>query len=99
MNNFYEAVLQMAIKESNKAKVYKKAIENEQDRYWTQNVIKENGVVTNHPIPVWLGNVVYVTIEKDVLEVTMVSRTLPNLKESVAMYERDGMKLIKKNYE
>lgn len=97
----YEAELHLVVEKS-RAKAYKKMIENEQSRYWTQNPITKDGVTTDNAVPVWSGNNVDVRIMHSLgnywLEITMVSRTLPNLETSVADYCSLGALVVKKNY-
>ena len=72
--------------------MYKKALEIENDRKWVENSITANGETTIEIKPVWGGE------GKAVLILTLVSRTLPNLKETVRSYELDGMETIHTSY-
>ncbi|HFL0993499.1 hypothetical protein I5016_08340 [Enterococcus faecium] len=88
MNDFHEAVLSIEV-ESSLAKVYKKAIEAENSPY------REN----------WNGNHAHVQVENDdyrtgmnMLVISLLSHTLPNLQETIEWYERMGAKVIRTNY-
>lgn len=105
---FYEALLTVDVK-SEFAEAYKKAIEGENDRYFTENPIldKEGKLISNEIKPVWSGN--YVNVEKryligenvpyqSQLVITVVSRTQTNVEEFIKQYEREGATLVKKNF-
>lgn len=106
---FYEALLRASV-ESEFAEAYKKAIEGENDRYFTENPIldKEGKLISNEIKPVWSGN--YVSVEivrgdtKDTwkqllyIEIAVVSRTKPNVEQFIKQYEREGATLVKKNF-
>lgn len=103
MKNFNEAVLKINVsKELSKA--YKKALEIENERKWVENPITLNGESITNVKPVWGGCYANVEITeskeegKAELTLTLVSRTLPNLKEAVKSYELDGMEIINTNY-
>ncbi|MBO1087032.1 hypothetical protein [Enterococcus mundtii] len=103
MKNFYEAVLKTNVsKELSKA--YKNALEIENGRKWVENPMTINGETTTNVKPVWGGCYANVDITeskeegKAELILTLVSRTLPNLKEAVKSYERDGFEVIQTNY-
>lgn len=103
MKNFNEAVLKINVsKELSKA--YKKALEIENGRKWVENPVTINGETTTNAKPVWGGCYANVDITeskeegKAELTLTLVSRTLPNLKETVKSYERDGFEVIQTNY-
>lgn len=103
MKNFNEAVLKINVsKELSKA--YKKALEIENGRKWVENPVTINGETTTNVKPVWGGCYANVDITeskeegKAELILTLVSRTLPNLKEAVKSYERDGFEVIQTNY-
>lgn len=103
MKNFHEAVLKTDVsKELSKA--YKKALEIENGRKWVENPITINGETTTNVKPVWGGCYANVDITESKEEgnaeliLTLVSRTLPNLKEAVKSYERDGFEVIQTNY-
>ncbi|WP_142433187.1 hypothetical protein [Enterococcus mundtii] len=103
MKNFHEAVLKTDVsKELSKA--YKKALEIENERKWVENPITLNGETTTNVKPVWGGCYANVDITESKEEgnaeliLTLVSRTLPNLKEAVKSYERDGFEVIQTNY-
>lgn len=106
---FYEALLTVDV-EPEFAEAYKKAIEGENDRYFTENPIldKERKLISNEIKPVWSGNYVNVeiirggtSIENSIinrLKVSVVSRTKTNVEEFIKQYEREGAMLIMKNY-
>lgn len=106
---FYEALLTIDV-EPEFAEAYKKAIEEENDRYFTENPIldKEGKLISNEIKTVWSGNYVnaeiihvgtsaessYITH----LEIAIVSRTKPNVEQFIKQYEREGATLVKKNF-
>lgn len=105
---FYEALLTVDVKPEF-AEAYKKAIEGENDRYFTENPIldKEGKLISNEIKPVWSGN--YVNVEKQYLigdkvpyqsqlVITIVSRTQTNVEEFIKQYKREGATLVKKNF-
>lgn len=105
---FYEALLTVDV-EPEFAEAYKKAIEGENDRYFTENPIysKEGKLISNEIKPMWSGN--YVNTEKQYLigdnvpyqsqlVITVVSRTQTNVEEFIKRYEREGATLVKKNF-
>lgn len=105
---FYEALLTVDV-EPEFAEAYKKAIEGENDRYFTENPIldKEGKLISNEIKPVWSGN--YVNVEKQYLigdnvpyqsqlAIMVVSRTQTNVEEFIKQYEREGATLDKKNF-
>lgn len=106
---FYEALLRVSV-ESKFAKVYKKAIEGENERYFTENPIldKEGKLISNEIKPVWSGNYVNVEIvrgeTKDTwkqllyIEIAVISRTKTNVEDFIKQYEREGATLVKKNF-
>lgn len=101
---FYEALLTIDVKPEF-AEAYKKAIEGENDRYFTENPIldKEGKLISNEIKPVWSGNYVNVIIVNvgmvlSILEITVVSRTQTNVEEFIKQYEREGATLVKKNF-
>lgn len=106
---FCEALLRVVV-ESEFAEAYKKAIEGENKRYFTENPVydKEGRLISNEIKPVWSGNYVNVEIVrgetkenwKDLLyiEITVVSRTQTNVEEFIKKYEREGATLVKKNF-
>lgn len=101
---FYEALLTVDV-EPEFAEAYKKAIEGENDRYFTENPImdKEGKLISNEIKPVWSGNYVNVIIVNvgmvlSILEITVVSRTQPNVEQFIKQYEREGATLVKKNF-
>lgn len=105
MNDFNEAVLRLDVQKG-LGQAYKKAIETENSTQWKQNPrFDEKGkMISNELKPVWNGNYAHVEVTKiidrseDVLTISIVSHTLPNLKETVGWYERMGAKLVYKNY-
>lgn len=106
---FCEALLTIDV-EPEFAEAYKKAIEGENDRYFTENPIldKEGKLISNDIKPVWSGNYVNVEIVrgdtkenwKDLLyiEIAVVSRTQTNVEQFIKQYEREGATLVKKNF-
>ncbi len=106
---FFEALLRVVV-ESEFAEVYKKAIEGENDRYFTENPIldKEGKMISNEIKPVWSGNFVNAEIIRvgtsiesshvTHLEIAVVSRTQTNVEEFIKQYEREGAMLVKKNF-
>lgn len=106
---FYEALLTVDV-EPEFAEAYKKAIEGENDRYFTENPIldKEGKLISNEIKPVWSGNYVNAEIIRvgtsvessrvSHLEIAVVSRTQTNVEEFIKQYEREGVTLVKKNF-
>lgn len=106
---FYEALLRVVV-QSEFAEAYKKAIEGENDRYFTENPIldKDGKLISNEIKPVWNGNYVNVEIvrgdTKDTwkqllyIEITVISRTKTNVEQFIKQYEREGATLVKKNF-
>lgn len=106
---FYEALLTIDV-EPEFAEAYKKAIEGENERYFTENPIldKEGNLISNEIKPVWSGNYVNVKIsypvislgptQEDCLTISVVSRTKPNVEQFIKQYEREGATLVKKNF-
>lgn len=102
---FYEALLTVDV-EPEFAEAYKKAIEGENDRYFTENPIldKEGKLISNEIKPVWSGN--YVNAEIGCirslatfwLSISVVSRTQTNVEQFIKQYEREGATLVKKNF-
>lgn len=106
---FCEALLRVVV-ESEFAEAYKKAIEGENERYFTENPIydKEGRLISNDIKPVWSGNYVNAEIVRGdtkgtwkqllYIEITVLSRTQPNVEQFIKQYEREGAKLVKKNF-
>lgn len=106
---FFEALLTIDV-EPEFAEAYKKAIEGENERYFTENPIydKEGKLISNEIKPVWSGNYVNVeiirvgtSIEYSIingLKISVVSRTKTNVEEFIKQYEREGATLVKKNF-
>lgn len=106
---FYEALLTVDV-EPGFAEAYKKAIEGENDRYFTENPIldKDGKLISNDIKPVWSGNYVNAEIIRvgtsiesshvTHIEITVVSRTQTNVEEFIKQYEREGATLVKKNF-
>lgn len=106
---FYEALLTVDV-EPEFAEAYKKAIEGENDRYFTENPIldKDGKLISNEIKTVWSGNYVNVEIiyvgenmsmsRISHLEIAVVSRTQTNVEEFIKQYEREGATLVKKNF-
>ena len=106
---FFKALLTVDV-EPEFAEAYKKAIEGENDRYFTENPVydKEGNLISNEIKPVWSGN--YVSVEivrgdtKDTwkqlfyIEIAVVSRTQTNVEQFIKQYEREGATLVKKNF-
>lgn len=106
---FFKALLTIDV-EPEFAEAYKKAIEGENDRYFTENPIldKEGKLISNDIKPVWSGN--YVNVERiyvgenmsmsriSHLEIAVVSRTQTNVEQFIKQYEREGATLVKKNF-
>lgn len=106
---FYEALLTVDV-EPEFSEAYKKAIEGENDRYFTENPIldKEGKLISNDIKPVWSGN--YVNVERiyvgenmsmgriSHLEIAVLSRTQTNVEQFIKQYEREGATLVKKNF-
>lgn len=104
MKDFNEAILVLDVP-SGLGQVYKKAIETENSTQWKQNPILDSTgkLISNELKPVWNGNHVHVEVtadgDKDHLEISMLSHTLPNLKETVDWYVRAGATLKFKSWE
>lgn len=104
MKDFHEAVLTLKVPTS-LVSAYKKAIEDENSRYFVKNELKDsNGDVTLSEIkPVWNGNHVSVQIiesfPESTLKIAMISHTLPNLQQSVKWYETNGATVVHKSWE
>lgn len=106
MKDFHEAVLTLKVPTS-LVGAYKKAIEDENSRYFVKNELKDSdGKVTLSEIkPVWNGNHVSVDIVESLqepestLKIAMISHTLPNLQQSVKWYEANGATVEYKNWE
>lgn len=88
MKDFHEAVLGLVVPGS-MGNVYKKAIEADNSPYLNN----------------WSGNHVHVDIgkdgegmEEDLLIITLLSHTLPNLEKIVSWYESMGCEVISTNY-
>lgn len=105
---FFEALLAVYV-EPEFAEAYKKAIEGENDRYFTENPIldKDGKLISNEIKPVWSGNYVSIDTEyyfdEDGLDgarllIAVVSRTQPNVEQFIKQYEREGATLVKKNF-
>lgn len=101
----YEALLRVVV-QSEFAEAYKKAIEGENDRYFTENPIldKEGKLISNDIKHVWSGNYVNVDIgyirplATCWLSISVVSRTQTNVEQFIKQYEREGATLVKKNF-
>lgn len=105
MNDFNEAILELKVL-SVLADVYKKAIEREHDRYWAKNTLRDaNGKVVQEEVKsVWSGNYCHVNIINDlssnqsILTITLLSHTLPNLKDTVDWYAKTGAEVVYSKY-
>lgn len=100
MKDFNEIVLTLQVHKG-LGYVYKKAIEDENSRYWVKKDIKSAGSVVISDIkPVWNGNHAHVEVDtsedKDALTISLISHTLPNLLETASWYERMGAEVIYK---
>lgn len=106
MKDFHEAVLTLKVPIS-LAGAYKKAIEDENSRYFVKNELKDsNGKVTLSEIkPIWNGNHVSVEIVESLqepeatLKIAMISHTLPNVQQSVKWYETNGATVVYMSWE
>ncbi|MGX7375289.1 hypothetical protein ACWOEQ_10975 [Enterococcus asini] len=98
---FYELILELPV-DIKLAKVYKKAIEGENERYWTQNPImdKQGNLISDTPKTIWSGNYCHVAILDDMknIRISLLSRTLPNLREAKERYEKMGAKTIHEKF-
>ena len=103
MKDFNEVILSLEVQQG-LGKAYKKAIEIENSTQWKQVPIhdEKGNMISNDLAPVWNGNHVHVKVinhpDKDQLEISMVSHTQSNLKESVDWYVRMGAILEYENY-
>lgn len=103
MKDFNEAVLKVTVSKE-LAEAYKKALESENERKWVENPMTINGEAVTETKPVWGGCYANVDITESKEEgkadliLTLVSRTLPNLKETVRSYELDGMDIVNTSY-
>lgn len=117
MKDFYKAVLSLEV-DRELAQVYKKAIEDENSRYWAKNEIKDStgNIVMSDIKPCWNGNYCIVEIDNGLkmdhltgmiinrydnkvkLHISLISHTLPNLKQTVDWYEHMGCEVISYNY-
>lgn len=101
---FYEAKLMVNLTDPELADVYKKAIEGENERYLVENPIYDSKgeLISNEIKTVWSGNYVHAeiieTYDISYLSITAVSRTQPNVEQFIKQYEREGAKLVKKNF-
>jgi hypothetical protein len=104
MKDFYEAMLTLEVS-TTLAGAYKKAIEDENSRYLVKNELKNGkGEIIKEEIkPVWNGNHVHVDIDQSFtntnLRIGIISHTLPNLKQTVDWYERQGAKVVYTSWE
>lgn len=98
MNDFYEVILSLSVRHG-LGKAYKTAIETENSTQWKQNPIydSQRQLISNELKPVWNGNHAYVEVDQqgdtDVLEISLVSHTLPNLQETANWYVRMGCEI------
>lgn len=84
MKDFNEAQLKIKVKPG-MAEVYKKAIEAENSPFGLRD----------H----WNGNHAHVEISGNQLTISLLSHTLPNLKQTVDWYERVGAEVVYKSYD
>jgi len=99
MNDFNEVILTLKVREG-LGHVYKKAIEAENSPQWKQNPIydSDKNLISNEMKPVWNGNHAHVVVgENDVLTISIISHTLPNLLKTAKWYEDMGAKIVYKN--
>ena len=92
LKDFHEAMLRLQVPVG-LGKVYKKAIE-------AENNPNTHGQWSGNHAFVELINekAHYVCFVDDVLRITLISHTLPNLKETVNWYESMGCEVISTNY-
>ena len=101
MKDFYEAILMLEVKPQLE-QTYKKAIEDENSRYWihTDFKDKDGNIIKTETKPIWNGNHVSVkTGGTGLLEIGMVSHTLPRLQQQVDWYERMGATVTYRSWE
>ncbi|EOD6247102.1 hypothetical protein ACJZRC_000580 [Enterococcus hirae] len=84
MKDFCEAILTLDVNEG-MACVYQKAIERENSPFGLRD----------H----WNGNHAHVEISGNQLTISLLSHTLPNLKQTVDWYERVGAEVVYKSYD
>lgn len=100
MLGFNEVILEVEV-DCGLGQLYKEAIEKDHERYWTENKVRnaEGKIVTDEVKPVWSGNYVHVKLEqagiKDRLTISLLSRTVRNLKETRDLYVAQGAEVIK----
>lgn len=106
MNDFFEAVVEIEVS-AMLAHAYKKAIEDENSRYWVKNTIadKDGTILSNELKPIWNGNHVTVKINRStskgnvVLSIAIVSHTKDNVESTAQWYVRQGEgQYVYKNY-
>ncbi|EFU87593.1 hypothetical protein HMPREF9506_02247, partial [Enterococcus faecalis TX0309A] len=106
MKGLFEAVLNLEVTNGTE-KAYKKAFEQENERYLTKHTLRDgNGhIVKDELESVWSGNYCHVDIlysipaRKSKLTISIVSRTLQNVKDAVTDYQMLGAELVHKNWE
>lgn len=106
MKGLFEAVLKIEVTNGTE-KAYKKAFEQENERYLTKHTLRDgNGnIVKDELKSVWSGNYCHVDIlysllgKKSKLTISIVSRTLQNVKDAVTDYQMLGAELVHKNWE
>lgn len=106
MKGLFEAVLNLEVTNGTE-KAYKKAFEEENERYLTKHTLRDsNGnIVKDELKSVWGGNYCHVDIlyslpgKKSKLIISIVSRTLQNVKDAVTDYQMLGAELVHKNWE
>ena len=87
-------------------KAYKKVFEQENERYLTKHTLRDgNGNIVKDGLEsVWSGNYCHVDIlysipgRKSKLTISIVSRTLQNVKDAVTDYQMLGAELVHKNW-
>lgn len=100
MLGFNEVILEVEV-DRGLGQLYKEAIEKDHERYWTENKVRnaDGQLVVDEVKPVWSGNYVHVDLrklgKKDRLTISLLSRTVRNLKETRDEYVAQGARVIK----
>ena len=106
MKGLFEAVLNLDVSTGTE-KAYKKPVEEENERYLTKHTLRDGSgnVIKDELKSVWGGNYCHVDIlyslpgKKSKLTISIVSRTLQNVKDAVTDYRMLGAELVHKNWE
>lgn len=87
MKDFYEALLSMEV-DRRLAPVYKKALEDENSRYWTKNEIKDKNrnIIISDIKPCWNGNYCHVEIDAGVKMDYLTGAILSRHDDKVKLY-------------